>query len=146
MKKKPRSHCPINYGLEAFGDRWSLLVLRDIVFRGKRTYGEFLRSEEKIATNILAARLATLEESGILEKRPDPRDARKDWYVLTEKGLDLIPVLFEITLWSAKYDSRSQARRIGRLVERIRSDNRTISREIINKVRHGEAILPEYLD
>ena len=60
MKKKPlRSHCPINFGLEAFGDKWSLLILRDIVFRGKKTYGEFLKSEEGIATNILAARLVT---------------------------------------------------------------------------------------
>ncbi|HEY0594041.1 MAG TPA: helix-turn-helix domain-containing protein, partial [Thermoanaerobaculia bacterium] len=129
--KRLRSHCPVNFGLEAFGDKWSLLILRDIVFRGKRTYGEFLKSEEGIATNILASRLAMLEEQGILEKRPDPDDARKDRYALTEKGLDLIPVLFEITLWSAKYDSKSEARRIARLVDLIRSDNRRISQRII---------------
>ncbi|HEY0787832.1 MAG TPA: helix-turn-helix domain-containing protein [Thermoanaerobaculia bacterium] len=144
--KRLRSHCPVNFGLEAFGDKWSLLILRDIVFRGKRTYGEFLKSEEGIATNILASRLAMLEEQGILEKRPDPDDARKDRYALTEKGLDLIPVLFEITLWSAKYDSKSEARRIARLVDLIRSDNRRISQRIIEKVRRGEAVLPEYLD
>ncbi|HEY0594035.1 MAG TPA: helix-turn-helix domain-containing protein, partial [Thermoanaerobaculia bacterium] len=129
--KRLRSHCPVNFGLEAFGDKWSLLILRDIVFRGKRTYGEFLKSEEGIATNILASRLAMLEEQGILAKRPDPDDARKDRYALTEKGLDLIPVLFEITLWSAKYDSKSEARRIARLVDLIRSDNRRISQRII---------------
>ncbi len=61
---KLRSHCPINYGLEAFGDRWALLILRDIVFRGKRTYGEFLRSEEGFATNILASRLVHLIRGG----------------------------------------------------------------------------------
>lgn len=145
-RKRLRSHCPVNFGLEAFGDRWSLLVLRDIVFRGKRTYGEFLKSEEGIATNILASRLAMLEESGILTKRPDPADARKDRYALTGKGLDLIPVLFEIMLWSAKYDPRSEARKITHLVGLIRSDNRAISDRIIEKVRRGEAVFPEYLD
>ena len=144
--KKPRSHCPINFGLESFGDRWSLLILRDIIFRGKRTYGEFLKSEEGIATNILASRLAMLEEDGILEKRPSPEDARKDLYFLTEKGLDLIPVLFEMMSWSAKYDPKSEARRIGRLIELIRSDNRKISQRIIEKVRRGEALFPEYLN
>jgi len=147
MKKKPlRSHCPINFGLEAFGDKWSLLILRDIVFRGKKTYGEFLKSEEGIATNILAARLVTLEEQGILTKTPNPDDARKDLYVLTQKGLDLIPLLFEMILWSAKYDSRSEAKRIRRLVESIRSDNRAVSESVIAKVRRGEALFPEYLD
>lgn len=144
--KRLRSHCPVNFGLEAFGDRWSLLILRDMVFRGKRTYGAFLKSEERIATNILASRLAMLEEQGILEKRPDPDDARKDRYVLTEKGLDLIPVLFEIMLWSSKYDAKSEARRIGRLMERIRSGNRRLSERVIAKVRRGEALFPEYLD
>lgn len=147
MKKKPlRSHCPINFGLEAFGDKWSLLILRDIVFRGKKTYGEFLKSEEGIATNILASRLVTLEEQGILEKRPSPDDARKDLYALTQKGLDLVPLLFEMILWSAKYDSKSEARRIRRLVELIRSDNRAVSARVIEKLRRGEALFPEYLD
>lgn len=145
-KKALRSHCPINFGLESFGDRWSLLILRDIVFRGKRTYGEFLKSEEGIATNILAARLVMLEEQGILEKQPNPDDARKDLYVLTAKGLDLIPILFEMILWSAKYDPRSEARRIRKLVELIRSDNRAISRKVMAKIRRGEALFPEYLD
>ena len=145
-KKTLRSHCPINFGLEAFGDKWSLLILRDILFRGKRTYGEFLKSEEGFATNILASRLAMLEEEGILRKRANPEDARKDFYDLTEKGLDLIPFLFELILWSWKYDSQSEARRMKRLLGLIQSDNRAISRKIMVKVRRGEAIFPEYLD
>lgn len=145
-RKILRSHCPINFGLEAFGDKWSLLILRDIIFRGKKTYGDFLKSEEGIATNILASRLATLEKDGILKKLVHPGDARKDLYVLTEKGLDLIPLLFEMILWSAKYDSKSEARRMKRLLELIRSDNREISQKIIAKIRRGEAIFPEYLD
>lgn len=144
-KNKLRSHCPVNFGLEAFGDRWALLVLRDIVFRGKRTYGEFLKSEEGFATNILASRLEHLIEAGILQRETDEKDGRKDIYSLTEKGLDLIPLLFEMVLWSAKYDSRSEANRIIRLVELIRKDNRKISKKVIEQVKRGEAIVPEYL-
>lgn len=144
-KKKLRSHCPVNYGLEAFGDRWAMLILRDIVFRGKRTYGEFLRSEEGFATNILASRLEHLLEQGILKRETHTEDGRKDIYSLTEKGLDLVPVLFEMVLWSAKYDDRSEAQRIGRLVELIRKDNRKISKNIVERVKHGEAIIRDYL-
>jgi len=142
-KKKLRSHCPVNFALESFGDKWSLLILRDIIFRGKKTYGEFLRSEEGFATNILASRLVLLGEEGILKKRPHQEDARKDLYELTEKGLDLIPVLFEMILWSAKYDPKSEAARIHRLLELIRNDNRRISQKMIEKVRSGSAIEPE---
>ena len=148
MKKKKdelRSHCPINYGLETFGDRWTLLIIRDIVFRGKRTYGEFLKSEEGFATNILASRLEHLIDTGILRREGDETDGRKDIFVLTEKGLDLIPMLFEMVLWSATYDSQSEAKRIMRLVELIRKDNRKISQKVIEQVRRGEGIVREYL-
>ena len=86
MKKgrtRLRSHCPVNYGLEAIGDRWALLILRDIIFRGKRTYGEFLKSEEGFATNILASRLEHLLDGGILIREKDESDGRKDVYSLT---------------------------------------------------------------
>jgi DNA-binding HxlR family transcriptional regulator len=145
-QKKPRSHCPIAFGLDTFGDKWSLLILRDIIFRGKRTYGDFLKSEEGFATNILASRLAQLEEVGLLKKSPNPEDARKDIYSLTEKGLDLIPMLFEMVLWSSKHDPKSATTKATKLVELIRKDNRKLSHEIIAKVRRGEAVFPEYLD
>lgn len=144
--KKLRSHCPVNFVLEAVGDKWSLLILRDIIFRGKKTYGDFLKSEEGFATNILASRLLQLESEGILEKAPNPEDARKDFYLLTEKGLDLIPMLFEMMLWSAKYDAKSEARRITKLIEMIDSNNRKVSQKVISKIRKGEAMFPEYLD
>lgn len=144
-KNKLRSHCPVNYGLEAFGDRWALLIVRDIVFRGKRTYVEFLKSEEGFSTNILASRLAHLIEAGILQREGHETDGRKDNYSLTEKGLDLVPLLFEIVLWSAKYDNKSEANRITRLVELIRKDNRKISRKLMEQVKRGEAIVAEYL-
>ncbi len=104
-----RSDCPINFALETFGDSWSLLILRDIVYFGKKTYGEFLGSEEGMATNILASRLARLEQQGILVKRPSPLDKRKEEYVLTEKGLDLIPILVEMANWSAQHDAHTAA-------------------------------------
>src|SRR5579872_587525 len=104
-----RSDCPINFALEIFGDPWSLLIIRDIVYFGKKTYGEFLASEEGMATNILASRLAHLEQQGILTKKLSPQDKRKEEYVLTEKGLDLIPVLVEMADWSAQYDPHSAA-------------------------------------
>ncbi len=141
-----RSHCPINFGLESFGDKWSLLILRDILFRGKRSYKDFLTSEEGFASNILVARLKYLEDEDILEKRSDPEDARRSLYYLTEKGLDLIPMLFEMILWSSKYDPRSEARRINQLLDLIRRDNRKISQKIIARARAGQALFPEYLD
>lgn len=99
---KYRSNCPVNFGLEAFGDRWSLLIIRDIIFWGKKTYSDFLRSDEQIATNILAARLASLEEAGIVFRTAHPTDKRKDVYGLTTRGLDLIPLMVEIISWSGK--------------------------------------------
>lgn len=107
--RRRRSDCPINFALETLGDPWSLLIIRDIIYFGKRTYGEFLASEEGMATNILANRLAALEHQGILIKRTSPSDRRKEEYVLTEKGLDLIPVLAEMANWSAEYDPRTAA-------------------------------------
>jgi len=95
--------------LETFGDPWSLLIIRDIIYFGKKTYGEFLASEEGMATNILASRLARLEEQGILVKKPSGQDKRKEEYILTEKGLDLIPILVEMANWSAEHDSQTAA-------------------------------------
>jgi DNA-binding HxlR family transcriptional regulator len=111
MKKKQqrRSNCPINFALETFGDMWSLLIIRDIVYFGKKTYSEFLESEEGIATNILASRLAHLEQAGILVRQPHDTDKRKELYSLTEKGLDLIPLLTEMAAWGARHDPQTAA-------------------------------------
>jgi DNA-binding HxlR family transcriptional regulator len=100
--KGRRSDCPINFAVEVLGDRWSLVILRDIVFWGKRTYGELLRSDESIATNVLASRLRHLETEGIIRRSPDVNDRRKDRFGLTESGFALIPVLVELTCWSAR--------------------------------------------
>jgi DNA-binding HxlR family transcriptional regulator len=106
VKKKKvsfRSDCPISTALDIFGDKWSLLIIRDLMFKGKDTYGDFLNSEEKIATNILADRLALLEQSGIISRHKHPESKVKVLYQLTDKGIDLLPVLVEIIEWSEKH-------------------------------------------
>ena len=100
-----RSDCPISNALDHLGDKWSLLVIRDIAFFGKRAYNELLHSSEGIATNILSSRLKSLEASCIIKKTPDPSDRRRQIYSLTESGKDLIPVMLEMILWSAKHYS-----------------------------------------
>ncbi len=99
-----RSGCPISIALEIFGDAWSLLIVRDLMFKGLRTFSEFASSGEKIATNILSDRLARLEAAGILTKAADPADARRVHYRLTEKGMDLAPAMVEIVLWGARHE------------------------------------------
>ena len=99
--RNPR--CAVNVAIEIVGDPWSLLVVRDIVFYGKHTFREFLSSEERITTSVLADRLAALVEHGILSKRRSATDRRQERYELTEKGLALIPVLVELGTWGARY-------------------------------------------
>ena len=99
-----RSGCPINLGLEVFGDKWSLLIVRDMMFAGKRHFREFLGSDEGISTNILADRLAKLVDAGVLTRADDPAHKLKAIYSLTEKGIELLPVIAEISRWSRKYE------------------------------------------
>lgn len=106
MKKKKiefRSTCPISTALDIFGDKWSLLIVRDMVFNGMNTYGDFLKGGEKIATNILADRLMQLECGGIIIRQNHPESKAKILYTLTPKGIDLVPALVEIISWSEKY-------------------------------------------
>jgi DNA-binding HxlR family transcriptional regulator len=103
-KPEPRSGCPVSIALEKFGDRWSLLIIRDLMVRGYKTFKQFQESGEGIATNILAARLQKLEAAEIVTRESDATDARKINYRLTEKGIDLAPVLLELLLWSAKHE------------------------------------------
>ena len=99
-----RSRCPISISLEIFGDRWSLLIVRDLMFKRLRTFREFSGAGEGIATNILADRLARLQSVGIISTAADPEDARRVVYRLTRKGMDLAPVLVEMVLWAAKHE------------------------------------------
>jgi DNA-binding HxlR family transcriptional regulator len=101
---KHRSGCPVNVCLEVFGDRWSLLIVRDLMVRGYKTFKEFQESGEGIATNMLADRLKKLEASGIIEREIEPDDGRKVNYRLTQKGIDLAPVLLDLLIWGARHE------------------------------------------
>jgi len=103
-KSKHRSGCPVSISLEILGDRWSLLIVRDLMVRGFRTFKDFQGSGEGIATNILADRLQKLEVSGIISSGVEPTDARRVNYRLTEKGIDLAPVLLELLIWGARHE------------------------------------------
>jgi DNA-binding HxlR family transcriptional regulator len=121
-----RSGCPLNASVEMLGDRWSLLIIRDMLLRGFRTYKQFLESDEGIATNILADRLHRLEAHGILTIKRDPSDGRKVLYALTQKGIDLAPVLAEMVLWAANHeDTGNQA-----LVRQLRADKQGVVAEV----------------
>lgn len=110
-KNKARcTGCPISYALDTFGDRWSLLIVRDILIKGYQTYSEFQLSDEKIATNILRDRLRELEEFGIITKSKDPNNGRRVLYNLTAKGADIAPLMIEMVRWSAKYDPDTLAK------------------------------------
>ena len=98
-----RSGCPVSLGLDIFGDRWTLLVIRDLMFSGKRHYREMLASDEHISSNILADRLKMLLKEGIVSKSDDPTHQQKVLYSLTEKGIALLPVLMTISQWSHQY-------------------------------------------
>jgi DNA-binding HxlR family transcriptional regulator len=102
--RRPRSGCPIGLALDIFGDSWSLLIVRDMMFKGKETFDAFEKAGEGIATNILAERLSRLEGAGILHKRRSRDDARRFVYRLTKKGIELAPVLTELILWSARHE------------------------------------------
>ncbi len=101
--KKQKSSCPQYLALEIIGDKWTLLIIRDMIISGKRYFGEFLKSEEKIASNILTNRLQSLEREGIIYKKKDKEHKQKIIYLLTQKGIDLFPILLENARWSLKY-------------------------------------------
>ena len=101
-----RSDCPTNFAVESVGDSWSLLIVRDLMFKGKNTYSEFADSEERISTNILAARLRGLLANGIVRREGRGRTGR---YFLTRKGLDLLPMMVEMIVWSGQHDPDTAA-------------------------------------
>jgi DNA-binding HxlR family transcriptional regulator len=109
MRDGHRSGCPINLTLEVLGDRWSLLILRDIMFGGRRRFRELLRSEERIASNVLADRLRTLAEAGLLTRGGDPSHKQKAVYSLTEKAIALVPVFAQIGAWGSRWLPATEA-------------------------------------
>ena len=128
MADTTRSDCPLSAALDLFGDRWTLLVIRDIALRGLHSFSEIRDSPEGIATNILADRLERLEASGIVTKTRDPEDGRRYSYLLTEKGKDLIPILVEMIIWGETHKAGTAAPK--GFVDAARADKEALIAEL----------------
>jgi len=132
-----RSDCPISCSLDIWGDKWSLLIIRNMMFYDLNTYGEFLNTPEKIATNILADRLQKLEEAGLITKEEHPESRAKIFYKLTPMGISLLPVMTEISLWGDKYFKVSQqAKALIKLAKKDKGEFIRILGDKLSKVNH----------
>ncbi|WP_298892366.1 helix-turn-helix domain-containing protein [uncultured Psychroserpens sp.] len=135
-----RSECPISLSLDLFGDKWSLLIIRDLVFKGYHFYNEFLDSGEGIATNVLSDRLKKLEHHGFITSEKYHLQKTKKLYQLTEKGIELIPIIVEMMAWGFKNDDtifipeESTA-----IVDRIRNDKESFINEVTTSVRNFDS-------
>jgi DNA-binding HxlR family transcriptional regulator len=142
-KTQRRSACPVSISLEILGDRWSLLVIRDLMVRGFRTFKEFQQSGEGIASNILADRLRKLEASGLITAEKEQTDGRRVNYRLTEKGIDLAPVLLDLLIWGARHEQTGAActviAEMGRNREQVLAEARRRWRE-----RDRTPLLPKF--
>lgn len=123
MTPTPRSLCPVNLALEVIGDRWSLLIVRDLMFSGRHHFRELLQSEEGISSNILAERLGRLVEAGLLGRHDDPTHKQKAIYTLTPMGIDLLPVIADLGSWGRKYlAATKQSAAVARSLEKGGAD------------------------
>jgi DNA-binding HxlR family transcriptional regulator len=137
MKTKKRSDCPVSNSLDIWGDKWSLLIIRDLMFAKECTYGDFLKSDEGIATNILASRLQALEENKLIEKLEHPDSKAKVLYRLTKKGIDLLPVMIEINLWAEKYFPIPADRKA--MLKEVKKDKAAFIKSMTNELqRQGD--------
>jgi len=129
---KRRSTCPINFSVEIFGDQWMLLILRDLMFNGKNSFLEFRASAEKISSAVLTEKLNTLVDQGIVLKVVSPKNASKFLYLITDKGIDLVPVMIEVLDWGAKYNPDGGPKP---LLTQIRQNKKKAIAEIQDKIR-----------
>jgi DNA-binding HxlR family transcriptional regulator len=134
-----QSGCPVAYSLDVFGDKWTLVVIRDMLIEGKRHYGEFLESRERIASNILADRLKRLEDAGIVSREADPVNQSKIIYNLTPKGVELIPLLLEVVLWGTRHAAHASTP--PEFVRKIKKDRAGTIREIVECLRNDESFV-----
>lgn len=132
VRRRHRSGCPISIALDLLGDAWSLLIVRDLMFKDRRTYNDFLTGGEGIASNVLADRLRKLEEANIIDKRRDPEDARRFLYRLSPKGVDLAPVLVELIIWSARHEQTDAPPEV---VRSMRSDRENFLADVRRRWR-----------
>ena len=138
-----RSTCPINYSVEIFGDKWMLLLLRDLMFNGKNSFLEFRASEEKISSAVLTEKLNILLNAGIVVKVTSPRNASKFLYLLTDKGIELVPVMVEFLNWGARYNPEGGPKT---WLDRIKQNKKKAIAELQDKLRedrrsHEESLM-----
>jgi DNA-binding HxlR family transcriptional regulator len=133
MKKRSPTICPVVFSLDIFGDTWSLVILRDILLRGKTHFRELLASDEKIASNILSSRLENLVQEGILVKQPDPANKSAAMYVPTDKALELLPMLFAMMRWGIKYNPNSDTS--GPVMHALMTDPEDLQAKVLAKFR-----------
>jgi DNA-binding HxlR family transcriptional regulator len=140
-----RSGCPVAISLEIFGDRWSLLIIRDLMVRGLETFRDFEQSGERIATNILSDRLRKLEAAGIITAATEKRDRRKLNYRLTKKGIDLAPMLLELLIWGARHEETGLP---SALITRLTKNRTQVLAEVRRRWRERDStpLLPGYAE
>ena len=131
-----RSACPISCSLDIWGDRWSLLIIRNMMLYNQHTYQEFLEAPEKIATNILANRLRMLEKAGLITKKRFPENKKKIFYKLTRMGIDLLPTMIEISFWGEKYFSIAPEAKV--IVKSARNNRSGFIRTLAEKLEKQE--------
>ncbi len=131
-----RSGCPLNAALEVLGDQWSLLIVRDLMFKCRDSFAELMEGGEGIASNILADRLRRLEEAGIIVRRRHPSDRRRQVYELTTKGADLAPALVELIVWGDRYHQTEAPRAI---IQRMREHRDQVVAELQSNARRGRS-------
>ena len=131
MRCARRSSCPVSVALDLLGDRWTLLVVRDLLLFGKASFGEFLASGEGIATNILAERLKRLEHAGLVVRETQGRGIRA-CYAPTAKGIDLVPTLLELISWSGRHEKTAAPQAF---LRRLRTERTAVEREIREQLR-----------
>jgi DNA-binding HxlR family transcriptional regulator len=124
--------CPISFAMNMLGDRWSLLIIRDMMLFGRRRYSEFLASGEGISTNILADRLKQMQRLDLVEKFNDPSNRKASVYLLTDKGLRLFPVLLEVIRWGQQHDERSMI--TDAMAQALRDGGQPLARQIQERV------------
>jgi DNA-binding HxlR family transcriptional regulator len=133
--KIQRSDCPVSQSLDIWGDKWSLLIIRDLMIAKQLTYGDFMKAPERISTNILAVRLLQLEDHGLIEKLDHPDSKAKVLYKLTSKGIDLLPVMIEINLWAEKYFTIPADRKA--MLKEVKKDKEGFIKAGIKELKRG---------
>ena len=129
---KAWSGCPVRFGMSQFGDKWSFLIIRDLMFKGRKYYHEFIEAGEGISTNVLATRLADLESNGIISKSKDPEKGSRFVYTLTEKGIELMPMMLAMMDWAEKYDAETEVP--AEFINGLRSNPAKLQQEILDSL------------